>query len=300
MRAGSRSDAGRAGAPPHRDRWLLSYADFVTLLLALFVVLYASARLDAERHRGLFEGLQSAFSPIAVVPDEAAPRSASADPGGLDDGAPRPTEAVIEPVAPLRTLEQRAARAIAQERRRLGRDPGVSLHPTARGLVISLAAAEYFPAGGAEIPPERRRMLAAIAPLLAAERGDLQFEGHTDDRPVGDGAFPTNWELSSARAAAVARYFVEEHGIDPRRVAATGYAAYRPAVAGDAPADRARNRRVEIVVLHDGRLVADEPADDPERELGRLLERLPPIPTQADESLRAPAPGPAPLDIPLP
>jgi dienelactone hydrolase len=152
------------------------------------------------------------------------------------------------------------------------------------------------------IPPERRRVLAAIAPLLAAERGPLQFEGHTDDSPVQKSAFPSNWELSSARAAAVARYFIDEHDIDPRRVTTTGFADFRPVTESDAPAERARNRRVEIVVPADGEFVESPPANarERERELSRLLEKLPPISGEIDESLRPPAPGPAPLDIPLP
>jgi chemotaxis protein MotB len=269
-------------------------------LLALFVVLYASARLDAERNLGLFEGLRSAFS------SNGSERSGEDDVGpgaAADDREPNtavPGTAPFETIAPLRQLERQIAREVERERRRIDRDPGVSLHASERGLVISLAAAEYFPAGGAEIPPERKRLLAAIAPLLAAEGGSLEFEGHTDDRPIGEGPFPTNWELSSARAAAVARYFIDEHAIDPHRVATTGYASYRPVSDGQTPAERARNRRVEIVVLADGELVGKRTARDPERELGRLLEALPPIPAEEDDALRPPDPGPAPLDIPLP
>ena len=282
-----------------RDRWLLSYADFLTLLLALFVVLYASARLDAERNRGLFEGLQSAFglgaSPTTPSSDERAGGVARADDEDPDRDAPP-----IGTLAPLKQLESSLATLVEHERERLRKDPSVSVHPTERGLVISLAAAEYFPAGGAEIPADRRRLLAAIAPLLAAETGSLHFEGHTDDQPVANGPFPSNWELSSARAAAVARYFIDQHGIDPERIATAGYASYRPLADSDAPAERARNRRVEIVVLADGDLVESKHDRDDDASLGRLLEKLPPIPAEADRSLRPASPGPAPFDIPLP
>lgn len=287
--------ASDSGSPPSRDRWLLSYADFLTLLLALFVVLYASARVDAEKSRGLFEGLQSSFSGGDRPVDDEAPGVRSGE-----DGDARRVPDPLGSLAPLKQLEASLAKAVERERRRLARDPGVSVHKTERGLVISLAAAEYFPAGGAEIPPDRKRVLAAIAPLLAAESGSLHFEGHTDDRPVASAAFPSNWELSSARAAAVARYFIDEHAVDPRRVATTGYAAYRPVSTSDAPAERARDRRVEIVVLADGELVEPPGRVDDTQALSRLLEKLPPIEGEADESLRPPAPGPAPFDIPLP
>jgi len=286
-------------APSHRDRWLLSYADFLTLLLALFVVLYASARVDAEKNHGLFEGLQASFAIGEPPVDASDPHLA----GGLrqgDDGDPLRRPEPIGTLAPLKQLESSLVKQLDRERARMKSDPGVSVHATERGLVISLAAAEYFPAGGAEIAPERKRVLAAIAPLLAAERGSLHFEGHTDDRPVQKGSFPSNWELSSARAAAVARYFIDAHEIDPQRVAATGYAAFRPLSESDAPAERARDRRVEIVVLDDGDLVEAQHRGNPDRELQRLLEKLPPIDREVDESLRPPPPGPAPVDIPLP
>jgi chemotaxis protein MotB len=284
---------------PARDRWLLSYADFLTLLLALFVVLYASARVDAEKNRGLFEGLQSTFAMGEPAVEGRDPALAGGLQPGRDDDPRRVPEATGS-LAPLERLESSLVKQLDRERARLKSDPGVSVHPTERGLVISLAASEYFPAGGAEIAPERKRVLAAIAPLLAAETGSLHFEGHTDAQPVKSAAFPSNWELSSARAAAVARYFIEEHGVDPRRVATTGYAAFRPIAGTEAPADRARNRRVEIVVLADGELVETTSRRDPEQELTRLLEKLPAIEGEVDESLRPPAPGPAPFDIPLP
>ncbi len=292
-------ERGKAVPPQNRDRWLLSYADFLTLLLALFVVLYASARVDAEKNRGLFAGLQSSFA-LGETPQEAADPNQAGELRRGNEGDPRLVLDATGSLAPLAQLETSVVRQLARERVRMKSDPGMSVQLTDRGLVISLAAAEYFPAGGAEIPPARKRVLAAIAPLLAAEDGSLHFEGHTDDLPVRRNAFPSNWELSSARAAAVARYFIEEHDIDPRRVATTGYAAFRPIAESEAPAERARNRRVEIVILADGEFVATQTPAERERDLERLLEKLPPLAGGVDESLRPPMPGRAPLGIPLP
>ena len=268
-----------------RDRWLLSYADFLTLLLALFVVLYASALVDVEKNRGLFEGLQSAFA-------KGTPASEENDPGRVPDAA--------GDLAPLRQLESNLAKRIDRERARIEADPGVSLHPTERGLVISLAAAEYFSPGSAEIRASRRPVLAAMAPLLAAESAPLLFEGHTDDLPANSQSYPSNWELSSARAAAIARYFIDKHGIDPHRVATTGYAAYRPLSDDESPSERARNRRVEIVVLSETESARPRNKVDRERELGRLLEKLPPLAAEPDEAFRTQTPEPAPHDMALP
>ena len=166
---------------------------------------------------------------------------------------------------------------------------------------VGIAKIIYFDYDSYVIKPEFKSNIESHARYMAANKTrKLAIEGHTDDRPVQKGGFPSNWELSSARAAAVARYFIDEHGIDPRRVTTTGYAAFRPVTQSDAPAERARNRRVEIVVLADGEFVESQRSNDPERELGRLLEKLPPIDPEIDETLRPPAAGPAPFDLPRP
>ena len=276
-----------------RDRWLLSYADFMTLLLALFVVLYASAQVDADKNHSLFEGLQAAFffedrSPNPV-PIENIPLDLKPDP-----------ESAPSILSPRIQLEEDIAQVLETQRLRLGEDHGANLVQTERGLVLSLASAEFFPAGGVAIPEERRVVLAAIAPFLAASSRSLQFEGHTDAQPIRSEQFPSNWELSTARAAAVARLFIDEHSIDPKRVATIGYAEFRPiSVSGEA-ADRALNRRVEIVILQDGELVPTNESEAPSSELNQLLNGLPPIPVDIDESLRPADLGPAPEDIPLP
>lgn len=278
---------------PKSDRWLLSYADFMTLLLALFVVLYASARVDAEKNHSLFAGLQAAFFFEESSPSPIPTPSTILSNPSTNPSAPA---SVLQQVR----LEQDIARELESQKRRLGEDHGARLFRTERGLVISLASAEFFPAGGIEIPESRKAVLAAIAPLLAASAMPLRFEGHTDDQTMQSNRFPSNWELSSARAAAVARLFIEQHGIDPRRVATVGYAEYRPLAANDRSANRALNRRVEIVLMQDAELVAVNGSETLTDELDRLLQNLPPIPPEADESLRPEDLGPPPKDIPLP
>lgn len=278
---------------PGRDRWLLSYADFMTLLLALFVVLYASARVDATRDASLFEGLQAAFlfkerSP-SPIPTDTRPKSEQPS-----------TQESIVPIPFLAQLEGQINELVERLPQTPSENPGIQLHQSERGLVISLASAEFFPAGGVEIPEGRREVLAAMAPLLAANTASLQFEGHTDDQPVKSGPYPSNWELSAARAAAVARLFIEEHGIDPARIAATGFAEFRPMTPNTDALARAQNRRVEIIVLEDGIVIPSARNSGGGDELDQLLEGLPPIPPQVDESLRPRDPGPPPPDIPLP
>ena len=271
-----------------RDRWLLSYADFMTLLLALFVVLYASARTEGRRDASLFEGLQAAFVSEAVSPS----------PVPTSDQAPD-TE-VLDPVPVLLQLEEDLLYVVERTQRKPGEEPGVSLPQTERGLIIRLASTEFFPAGGVEIPPDRRKALGAMAPALASTTASLQFEGHTDTQPVSAGPYPSNWELSAARAAAVARLFMDDHAIAPGRVSVVGHAAARPVADNADPANRARNRRVDIVVLEDGKFVASGEGSGTSEALDELLEELPPIPSGVDETLRAVPAGPPPEDIPLP
>lgn len=278
---------------PSGERWLLSYADFMTLLLALFVVLYASARVEENPESNPFEGLQAAFvfdenSPTAVQTTSTAPGSEPA------------TEETLAPLPVLAQLEEALADVIDEIPREPGEDPGISLHSSEEGLTVSLSSTEFFPAGGVEIPEARKAALAAMVPLLNSTSASLRFEGHTDSQPIGAGPYPSNWELSSARAAAVARFFMTDHALSPARVSTVGFADQRPMADDEDPANRARNRRVDIVILADGALVPKDPSAQQTSELDQLLEALPPIPQGADESLRVPDAGPQPLDIPLP
>lgn len=286
----------QAGAQPRegRDRWLLSYGDFMTLLLALFVVLYASARADADKSSNLLEGIQSAFRfetpPMLIAP-----------PIPIDMlPANELVEEATETEEPLVLLQQKIAEALLAREQAVGTASGTTLHQSERGLVLSLASAEFFPQGGVSIPPERRAVLATLAPFLGAHSGSLLFEGHTDAQPMTNSTYPSNWELSTARAAAVARLFIDDHGINPKKVATTGYAEFRPIAGPDEADQQARNRRVEIVIMEDGELISEQGGKKEASELDRLLDVLPPLPTEADDSLKAKDLGPPPLDIPLP
>lgn len=273
---------GTRTAVAGRDRWLLSYADFITLLLALFVVLYASARLDAERSETLRQGLESAFAPARVEPRNADRRRA----------APEAETAT--------TLRERLEETLVAERSRRGSPLGAHLQQDARGLVLSLASTDYFPSGGAEIAEDRKPLLAAIAPLLAASDGPLLIEGHTDDQPIRSELFPSNWELSAARAAAVARYLIENHGLAPERFTASGHAEFRPIASNVSERNRARNRRVEIVL---GTPPTRSPGPRPSASgpaLDRLLQALPPLPAEPDEGLRARETGAGSQTLPPP
>jgi chemotaxis protein MotB len=202
------------------DRWLFGYADVVTLLFACFASLYAA---------GMAPPVTAEAAPAPPAPAAPAPRE------------PSKLERALESV--------------------LGREgtlPGVEVASSTRGLVISLPEAGSFPAGRAELSAQARNVMLDLAQELRGLPNLIRVEGHTDDVPIHTPQFASNWELSTARATLVVQYLIEAGGVDPARLAAAGYAEYRPRVSNDSPDARARNRRVDIVVL-DPSAAVEEP-----------------------------------------
>lgn len=205
------------------DRWLFGYADIVTLLFACFASLYA----------------------------------VRATPAAAPEAAPPPAPAARPAVpAPVPSALEQALESV------LGRDgtlPGIEVASSMRGLVISLPEAGSFPAGRAELSTGARTVMLDLAQELRGLPNLIRVEGHTDDVPIHTPQFASNWELSTARATTVVQYLIEAGGVDPARLGAAGYAEYRPRLSNDTPDARARNRRVDIVVLDPAAASAEEP-----------------------------------------
>ncbi len=221
-------------------QWMVTYSDMVTQLLCFFVILFSISAIDVER----FQALMSAFR---------------ASVGILEMGRSFQQEAMVGnppiPISPVpvgsHTDEQldyalhRLTARLADE----GLSADVQLVPEERGLVVRLAERVLFDLGKAELRPESRRVLDALAAVLADLPNDVRVEGHTDDLPIRNERFPSNWELSTARATTVVRYFIEHHGLDPRRFSAAGYGEFHPLVPNTSSANRQRNRRVDVVIM---------------------------------------------------
>jgi chemotaxis protein MotB len=234
----------------HLDRWLVSYADFITLLFAFFVVMYASSRSDQQKQTEIARSIQSAFQALGLFPSSAPSQAQSAvDPG--------------QPIAPVNVVagdDLSASPAVQQDLASLhARLAGllssqISEHVVALrlgrdGLVISLREAGFYDSGSAIPHPQSRAALDQIAAELAAAPYDLRIEGHTDNVPIHTAQFASNWELSTARASELAKSFIVDHGIAPARLSAAGYAEYHPVASNDTPDGRSQNRRVDIIVL---------------------------------------------------
>lgn len=261
----------------NHDRWLISYADYVTLLLALFVVLYAMSSVDVDRLQTMVSGMRTAFV-------ETGSEAGGIDRALPDDGGSQSREATgAEPDAadvPYVVLRDRLETTLENQRGSDQGDQGVQTHRSDRGLVISLAAEDFFESGETEILSSALGPLNAIGTVLALSNLPIRIEGHTDDRPIGNDRFPSNWELSTARASAVARHLIDELSIEPRRIGASGYAEFHPIAPNDSEKNRALNRRIDIVVLKSEVAAAEtpeSPARGEDRELEDLLDRLPPV-----------------------
>jgi chemotaxis protein MotB len=242
----SRRRSRIADHPVSHERWLVSYADFVTLLFAFFTVLYASSTVDTTKLEAVGDSIQQVFAGPALNP--------------VANVAPRP---VVIPETPqpqpgeeLVRVEQQLLRDLADEIAE-GR---VSLTQDARGLVISIREAGSFATGSADLPPKATALFSILGSRLRVVPNAVRVEGHTDDVPIHTSRYESNWQLSTARATVVVAFLIQEAGLDPGRLSAAGYAEFRPLAANDSPEHRATNRRVDLVVLNPATRSAEEPA----------------------------------------
>ncbi len=244
----------RRAAPENHERWLVSYADFITLMFAFFVVMFASSEVDRKKveqfsqgYSAYLEGGPRAVSLLSVDDD-----AAGAAGGLLGETGPTRLELTAMEMAPIQTR-------IREILDRLLIDDQVRLSLEARGLVISLQEAALFSAGDARFSDGAEEMLQTLAEAVAVAPGrQIRLEGHTDDRPIRTERFPSNWELSGARAIEVMRALADRHGLEEGRVSVAGYGANRPIASNGTEEGRAQNRRVDIVILAED-AAANEP-----------------------------------------
>ena len=230
------------------DRWLVSYADFITLLMVLFVVLYAMGNVDIVKYKALVEGLRRGLSsgaggPVAVV-----------DPGistsGSGTGESAPSAAGVEQAFPQRPSDVLdVASNLTDLLNETGLDTGVSVQNNIEGVLLSLSETLLFEPGTADLAPEAYATLDKIVEMLGKIENDVRVAAYTDDTPVSDPRYATNWELTAARSAAIVRYFIEK-GLAPDRFSAIGRGEYHPVFANDTAEHRALNRRAEIIVIY--------------------------------------------------
>lgn len=213
------------------DRWLLTYADLITLLLAFFVVMYSMSRVDNKKFGEVSDALNAILKGgTSVLRYQQKP------------------EATGHGVLKLGSL--RMAQIQIEERfKQLGKDEFLATEITERGLVVHILESTLFDVGSSDLKPNAREVLDLIAEQLVGRPNHIRVEGHTDDTPIQTSVYPSNWELSSARATAVVRYYSENRAIKADRISALGYGQFRPVAPNNSIENRARNRRVDVVIL---------------------------------------------------
>lgn len=214
---------------PSRDRWIIPYADFVTLLFACFAALYAATALDAR------------IEPPPVTGDGVLPAHQSIV-GSEHDHTQQVRTA----------LERELADDLTEQRLELVQDR--------RGMVLAIPEAFAFDAGRAELSAAAEALMGRVGKVLIALPNAIRIEGHTDDTPIKTARFASNWDLSTARATRVVAYFILNAGISPARLSAAGYSEYHPRAENTTADGRARNRRVDIVILNTTTAAAEEPS----------------------------------------
>lgn len=242
----------------NHERWLVSYADFITLLFAFFVVMFAASNTDKKKAGQVAQAVQVAFAELAAFSPsgKVVPMS---DSGGLAND----TKNVIgnensqfdstrlvggnKGEAP-KTISEVRAQLESVLKEELAKN-NVRLTEDSRGLTVSLAEAGFFGPGSAVMHPDALSVVQRIAATISPLPYSLRVEGHTDNVPIHTAQFPSNWELSTARATFLLQYLISQAGISPNRMSAVGYGEYRPVAPNDSVEGRSANRRVDLVVL---------------------------------------------------
>lgn len=233
------NDEPKKGAP----EWMTTYGDMVTLLLCFFVLLFAFSEIDVNKFRAIIKSFQGSLgileSGTTVEPSEYISAA-------LEEELTTKQEKEIED---FKKLEEKLQEYL--EEKGLDSDVMVTLEP--RGLVLRFQDNVLFDSGKADLKEYPKTILKQIVEFFDEPEfidKAIRVEGHTDNVPTGrNSKYPTNWELSFARAGTVVRYFVEELGVDPHRVSGSGYSKYHPVAPNDTKENKAKNRRVEIVIL---------------------------------------------------
>jgi len=250
----------------NHERWLVSYADFITLLFAFFVVMFASSQTDKSKAKQISEAVEKALkegSSVSVPPAVAKVLGGTVDdkgqgnaqmrgPGGAQKAAKEEEQQqVLELSVSMKTLSSELEQEIKQGK--------VEVSMTPRGIVVSLKQAAFFSSGTDAVDLATMPTMEKVAGALKAVSNPVRIEGHTDAVPIHTPKFRSNWELSAARSIAIMEVLSKRFEIASDRLAISGYADTVPVADNDTPEGRARNRRVDLVILNNYAIAKTEP-----------------------------------------
>lgn len=256
----------------NHEAWVIPYADMLTLLMALFLVMWATSQTDVNKAKAVSTGFADSLGiqgdgqgvggkgvleggeAVKINPAKVdiAPKQEAEAFSALEAQKFAEVEAKKE-AQELRDLQG----AIAKSERAAGIPNDLAFSIEGRGLVVSIVSeGVLFDPGSADLRPEGRAVLDGLIGPLKAAKNRISIEGHTDNRPISTARFPSNWELSTARASSVLRYLITAHGMDPSRLSASGYGDQQPVAPNTDDAGRGKNRRVDLAILSDTPTIA--------------------------------------------
>lgn len=210
------------------DRWVVSYADFITLLFAFFTTMYAISHVDLGKLERFAGSMKSAFNAAG---------------SGLSGTS------IIEGIRPISQADLKLEHIIRSGFSKFDIIDGITVSYTGRGVSVSFEDSILFESGSATVRKEGRVFLDTIADLIKATSNRVVIEGHTDNIPIRSAKYGSNWELSAARATSVLWHLVHEYGVRPERLSVSGYGEFRPIATNATPDGRAKNRRVEVIFV---------------------------------------------------
>lgn len=228
------------------DRWLVSYSDFITLLMVLFVVLYSMGQVDVQKYKQLAESMRAAFS-LGGGPAKVINVQIDSAGGKSTEGSPNPIVIPGIPEKPPASEEVAGSLMSMLSKSNLGSE--VSVQTNIEGVLISLSEKLLFDQGAATLQAEAYPVLDTIIGMLSSTTNQIKIVGHTDDSPPTDPKYANNWELSTARAQVIADYMIK-NGIEPARLIVSGRGEYEPIFPNDTDEHRALNSRADIIVVY--------------------------------------------------
>ena len=257
------------------ERWLLTYSDMITLLLALFIMMYTMSSVDAQKYNELSSQLNVQLNPSKAAAQETAAGETVVGLNGSfsilgSSASAQHAQNALKPVqVKVTDLQQELANLIQEN----NLNAYASVHEEERGIVISMVEGMLFDSGSATINAEANAILSELVQVVNSVDNYIRIEGSTDNVPIHTAQFPTNWELAASRSINVAKVLVAQ-GVDPSRVSAVSYGEYRPIAPNDTEENKRLNRRVDIVFLdakldvseagmEDDKLVNQKAADQP-------------------------------------
>lgn len=237
----------------NHERWLVSYADFITLLFAFFVVMYATSTNNQEKQKSFQDSVNTSFKIVATgAGGTGSGGAAEGNVGGTDAAdAFIPMDGFPSRGGPGE-VQQYISHVIEKKMDSDDKEKVQELRHDAIGVRIEMASSQFFLPGGTKLRRNALKTLDKIAEILKETDKKIVIEGHTDNQPVGaDAGYESNWELASLRATSIVRYLIKYHQMPPERLAAISYGDTRPLKSNDSEEGRSRNRRIEIYIILD-------------------------------------------------